>query len=101
MAAFEPADKASLVKYLKVPLNSMLKEPSKRTIDLSNNMYKKFYEKKPDEFNTFLTGVGFTGVSQSRYQFIKPIVEGDAEVPEENKFQGNIEALETLVKLIN
>jgi hypothetical protein len=28
---------------------------------------KKFHEKKPDEFNTFLTGVGYTGISSSRY----------------------------------
>jgi hypothetical protein len=52
---------------MKMPLSVALKEPSKRIIDLSNAMYKRFYEKKPDEFNTFLTGVGYTGISSSRY----------------------------------
>ena len=67
LAAFEPTDKVSLVKFMKMPLSVALKDPSKRIIDLSNNMYKKFHEKKPDEFNTFLTGVGYTGISSSRY----------------------------------
>jgi hypothetical protein len=86
---------------MKLPLTIALKEPSKRIIELSNNMFKIFSEKKPDEFKTFLTGVGYTGISSTRYEFIKPVVEGDGEIPEEMKFQGNIEVLETLVKLFD
>ena len=86
---------------MKIPLSVGLKEPPKRIIDLQKGMFKKFYEKKSEEFNTFLSGVGYTSISQSRYQFIKPVIEGDGEIPEELKFQGNIEVLETLVKLFN
>ena len=32
---------------------------------------------------------------------MKPAIDGDGEIPEEMKFQGNIEVLETLVKLFN
>ncbi len=63
LGAFEPTDKVNLVKFMKMPLTVALKEPTKRIIDLSNALFKKFHEKKPDEFNTFLTGVGYTGIS--------------------------------------
>ena len=58
-------------------------------------MYKKYFDKKPEEFKTFLNGVGYTVVSGMRYQFVKP-----EETSEELKFQGNIEVLENLARLI-
>jgi len=50
-----------------MPLKVALKEPAKRLIDLSNAMYKRYYEKKAEVFNTFLTGIGYTSISQGRY----------------------------------
>lgn len=59
-------------------------------------MFKKLYDKKPEEFKTFLTGVGYTLLSNNRYQFVKP-----EEVTDEVKFQGNIEVLENLSRLFD
>jgi len=79
-----------------MPLNAGIKEPTKRIIDLSNAMFKKLYDKKPEEFKAFLTGVGYTLLSNNRYQFVKP-----EEVTDEVKFQGNIEVLENLSRLFD
>jgi len=57
---------------MKIPISAGIKEPMKRVIDLSNNMMKRFYEKNPDALRTFLAAVGFTQLSQNRYQFVKP-----------------------------
>jgi hypothetical protein len=92
--SFEEADRVNLVKFFKLPLKAAIKEPAKRIIDLSNSMYKKFYDKKPEEFKTFLMGAGYTLLSATRYQFVKP-----EEPSEELKFHGNIEVLENLARL--
>jgi hypothetical protein len=80
-------------------VQTWIKEPSKRIFDLSTAYLKAFIEKNGDAFRAFLTGVGFSQLSEKRYQFSKPATPA-AEGEELNVLAGNIEVLETLLKTI-
>lgn len=73
-----------------------IKEVSKRVIDLSNTMFKKFLDHNPEALREFLPAVGFTMLTLNRFQFIKP-AEG---AEEESRYLGNIEVLDHVLKVL-
>ena len=85
-------------------VSTWVKEPNKRFFELTTPMIKSFVDKNSDAFRNFVSSVGFTQTpnSQTRYQFTKPQepAEDGAETQPLNVFSGNIEVLETIVKVL-
>lgn len=100
-------EKAKLIKFIKSMVTTWVREPNKRFFELTTPMIKSFVEKNADALRTFVTSVGFTQTqtSQTRYQFIKSAEPAesnadDAEAQPVNVFSGNVEVLETIIKVL-
>lgn len=100
VAAYETAkEQTELLKRLKIPIQSGVKTPSARKVDINSGMFKGVFDKRPEAVAKFFLAAGFTSTTPTKYEFLRPapsFEEGEAA----NPFTGNVEVLETLTKLI-
>jgi hypothetical protein len=53
-------EKAKLIRYMKMLVQTWVREPNKRYFELTTAMIKSFVDRNADAFKTFVTAVGFT-----------------------------------------
>ena len=101
VAAYENAkDQTELLKRIKIPIQSGVKTPTARKVDINSGMFKGVFDKRPEAVAKFFLAIGFTSTTPTKYEFLRPAPNFEEGEASSGPFTGNVEVLETMTKLI-